>query len=120
MLDPGSDDVSGPLDLRYDAVISVNGGPALALGRSLVPSARADGATVLRIDTKGLGRVLGKPFTLTLTAVDAAGNAADASINHTVDAADGGGCASTSGDAPAVAFAALLALVPLRRRRRAR
>jgi hypothetical protein len=114
VLEPGEDDVTEPLALRYDATIRLDGGPPRTFATAAVPFARADGKVALRLESDGFGRVLSDPFELTLTAIDAAGHrSAGAALSHDPDARDGG-CAG----AGAGSWAALAALGVLRRRRR--
>lgn len=111
VLEPGQDDVAAPLELRYDAVIRLEGGPPRVLATAAAPLRRADGGTVLRLETRDLGRVLGAPFELTLEAVDVAGNRAAVTTFHQPDG--GAGCASSGGTSWTLA---LLALALARRR----
>lgn len=117
ILDPGSDDQASPLELRYDANIRIDGGPQLVLGRSLLPLSRGDGSVAVRIETGGFGRLLGDTFELTLEAIDAAGNRTPTVINHGGDEGNEGCAAAGANTASAIA---LLGLVTLARRRRAR
>jgi hypothetical protein len=116
VLEPGRDDHAGPLELRYDANIRVDGGPQLVLGRSLIPFARGDGSIALRMETPSFGRLLGHELELTLEAIDGAGNRASSSFAHGDD--KNGGCTATSAGSPGpLAFLALVLTV--RRRLRA-
>jgi hypothetical protein len=110
---PGVDDISKPLDLRYDAVVSIDGGPQLALGRALIPTQGKGDTVELRISTLGFGRLLGENFVLTLDVVDGGGNRAEATAQNEPNPPRG--CAS----AGAAAFPVALLAALIRRRRRA-
>jgi hypothetical protein len=112
MLEAGEDDVAAPLDLRYDATLRLDGGPPLVLARGARPAERANGGVVLRLETGGLARILGRDFELTLTAVDAAGHRSS-EATRTGQAEAAGGCAAAP--APAGALLAVLALLARRR-----
>ncbi len=111
VLAPGVDDVSAPADLVYDAVIRLADGLPRPAGAALLAWQRADGDTVVRIPSGPFGRLIGAPFTLTLSARDASGRVSKTTYENDVDDDAGGGC----GAAPLASVVALAAL--LRRRR---
>jgi hypothetical protein len=120
-LAPGVDDVSGPFDLTYDAVLRLGDDPPRVVGRGLLPLARADGSVVVRLPTSSLGRIIDAAFTLELTARDAAGNASSTTF-HNAGRSLEVGCGQAASVSTTVMTSttslALLALLLRRRRRR--
>lgn len=115
-LEPGRDDVTDALALRYDASVRAGDAPARVLARSAIPYVRADGSTVLRLETAALGRLLAEPFELTLDAVDAAGHRTSTTARWEPSSTEASGCAS--GGTPGwMAWAVWAARGPMRRRR---
>ncbi len=108
-LKAGSDDQADAVELRYGAVVEINGN-SFALGDGHLAS-RVGDTLVLRIPTLSLPRLLGVPFVLTLSVSDLAGNSNAATVEHSTTATPG------CGAAPAHSLWAL-ALCLLARRRR--
>jgi hypothetical protein len=119
VLRPGVDDVSPPLDLTYDAVLTDEAGLRRPVAQGVLPLRRADGDVVLRLPTAPFGRVVGAGRVLELVARDAAGNLSPSASFALVDAGPSSpaSCAAGSrhGDA---ALLTLLVLVVRRRRGR--
>ena len=119
-LEPGDDDTTDALALRYRARIKIGDGVTVELGDGHAPRSEDDGTVSLRIETPGLPRVLGDPFTFTLDVKDAAGNTSTTvetvDPDAPADEASGVGC-STAGGAPSL-LAALLGMLVVRRRGR--
>jgi hypothetical protein len=119
ILAAGVDDAAAAWELRYDAVLRLEGKLAVDVGRAL-PAVRLDDERVaVRLRTQPYGRLLSETFELELVAKDLADNASGASFPHD-PLGSAGGCAQAGGGssgAPLWALLTGLGLAALRRRR---
>ncbi len=120
VLAPAADDVAGPADLLYDAVVRQEGGLPRPAGSALPALLRGNGDIAVRIPSGELGRLGGSNFTLTLTARDVGGNLSQTTYENVVESPASGCGAAPAPSAVAVPVAAVLLglLSGLRRRRR--